>query len=151
GDRPAPITKLSSSEQLPGVAARRKLDPRRLIGLVRGDLDWIVMKCLEKERGRRYQTANMLALDVQRYLADEPVLAGPPGKGYRVRKFLRRNRGPVAAAALVLLALLAGMVGTTWGLLEARRQRDAAEAARNDEAAQRLQAVAQKDRAEKAE
>jgi non-specific serine/threonine protein kinase/serine/threonine-protein kinase len=126
---PRPSTKLSGSEQLPDVAARRRLEPRRLVGLIRGDLDWIVMKCLEKERGRRYQTANAVAMDVQRYLADEPVLAGPPGRGYRLRKFLKRNRGPVAAAALVLVALVAGMVGTTWGLLEARRQRDAAEKA----------------------
>jgi tetratricopeptide (TPR) repeat protein len=124
---PRPSTKLSSSAELPNLAAQRKLEPRRLTRLVHGDLDWIVMKCLEKDRGRRYETANGLALDVQRYLADEPVLAGPPGAGYRLRKFLRRHRGPVLAAALVLLALLVGMVGTSWGLVEARRQRDAAE------------------------
>jgi non-specific serine/threonine protein kinase/serine/threonine-protein kinase len=141
---PRPSTKLSGSERLPDVAARRKVEPRRLIGLIRGDLDWIVMKCLEKERGRRYQTANALAMDLQRYLADEPVLAGPPGRGYRLRKFLKRNRGPVAAAALVLVALIAGVVGTTWGLLEAQKQRDAAEKA---EALAREEAAA----AEKAE
>jgi serine/threonine protein kinase/tetratricopeptide (TPR) repeat protein len=137
---PRPSTRLSSSEELPSLAAKRKLEPKRLTRLVHGDLDWIVMKCLEKERGRRYETANGLALDVQRYLADEPVLAGPPSAGYRLRKFVRRNKRAVGMSALVLLALLAGMVGTSWGLVEAWRQRDAAEAARNDEAEQRQKA-----------
>src|SRR5262249_44131457 len=137
---PKPSTKLSSSEELPSIAAKRKLEPRRLTRLVHGDLDWIVMKCLEKERGRRYESANALALDLQRYLAAEPVLAGRRGMGYRLRKFLRRNKGPAAASAVVLLALVSGMVGTTWGLVEARRQRDVAEAAHRDEADQRRRA-----------
>src|SRR5437660_10849211 len=76
---PKPSTRLSSSEELPAIAARRKLEPHKLTRLVRGELDWVVMKALEKDRGRRYETANGLARDVQRYLADEPVLAGPPG------------------------------------------------------------------------
>src|SRR5262249_20471387 len=80
---PKPSTKLSSSEELPTIAAKRKLAPAKLTKLVRGDLDWIVMKCLEKERARRYETANGLAMDVQRYLADEPVLASPPSASYR--------------------------------------------------------------------
>jgi serine/threonine protein kinase len=92
---PRPSTKLSSSEELPSIAANRKLEPARLTKLVQGELDWIAMKCLEKERGRRYETANGLAMDIQRYLADEPVLPGPPGNlgecihavtmGYRTR------------------------------------------------------------------
>lgn len=122
-------TKLSSSDELPSIAAVRKLEPKQLTKMVHGELDWIVMKCLEKERHRRYETANALALDLDRYLADEPVLAGPPSAGYRFRKFARRNRGPVLAACLVLLALMGGIVGTTLGLIEARRQRDKAEAA----------------------
>jgi tetratricopeptide (TPR) repeat protein/tRNA A-37 threonylcarbamoyl transferase component Bud32 len=134
---PKPSTKLSGSDELPSIAARRKLEPAKLTRLVRGELDWVVMKALEKDRGRRYETANGLAMDVQRYLADEPVLAGPPGAAYRVRKFLRRHRGPVVMSALVLLALVAGMVGTTWGLVEARRQRDEADKAHADEADQR--------------
>jgi serine/threonine protein kinase len=137
---PKPSTKLSGSEGLPAIAAQRKLEPAKLMRLVQGDLDWIVMKALEKDRGRRYETANGLALDLQRYLADEPVLAGPPGLAYRLRKFVRRNRGPVAASAVLLLALVGGMVGTTWGLVEAQRQRDAAEAARNDAAMQHQKA-----------
>ena len=76
---------------------------------MRGELDWIVMKCLEKDRTRRYETANGLARDVQRYLADEPVEARPPSAGYRVRKFVRRNRGRVLAAGLLFLVLVAGV------------------------------------------
>jgi serine/threonine protein kinase len=93
------------------------------------ELDWIVMKCLEKARDRRYETPNALAMDLERYLADEPVLAGPPSTGYRLRKYLRRNRGPVLAASLVLLALVVGIVGTTVGLVRAVQARRA-EAAR---------------------
>jgi serine/threonine protein kinase/predicted Zn-dependent protease len=123
---PKPSTKLSSSDELPGIAAKRKLEPKRLTRLIQGDLDWIIMKCLEKERGRRYETANGLALDVLRYLHEEPVLAGPPRASYRLRKFLRRNRHGVIAAGILLVTLLAGLTGTTWGLLEARWQRDRA-------------------------
>jgi serine/threonine protein kinase len=90
------------------------------------DLDWITMKALEKDRGRRYETANDLALDLQRHLHDEPVLAGPPGAGYRLRKFLRRNKGPAVAAALVFLALVGGIVGTTIGLVRALRAESSA-------------------------
>lgn len=116
-----PSTKLSSSEQLPSIAAKRKLEPQRLCKLVTGELDWIVMKALEKDRGRRYETANGFAMDIQRYLADEPVLAGPPSAAYRMRKFVRRHQGSVLAAAVMLLALVSGITGTTWGLVEARR------------------------------
>src|SRR5262249_21150348 len=100
-------------------AASRGVDPRRLRGLVRGELDWIVMRCLEKDRDRRYETANGLARDVERYLNDEPVQARAPSAGYRLRKFVLRHRGPVLAAALVLLALVGGVIGTTWGMIRA--------------------------------
>ncbi len=118
---PRPSNRLSGCETLPNVAARRNLEPARLPRLVRGELDWIVMKCLEKDRSRRYETASALALDLQRYLAGEPVQAAPPSAAYRVRKFVRKNRGPAAAAAVVFLALLAGIVGTTIGLARAQR------------------------------
>ncbi len=147
-DPPKPSTRISTSATLLAIAANRKLEPKRLTSLVAGDLDWIVMKCLRKERVRRYDTANGLALDIQRYLADEPVEASPPSAGYRMRKFVRRNRGPVLASLLVLLAVLGGIVGTTWGLFEAQRQRDHAEQARQDEAEQRRAAVVERDRAE---
>ena len=81
------------------------------------------MKALEKDRSRRYETANGFAMDVQRYLADEPVQACPPSAGYRLRKFVRRNKGPVLAASLVVLALVAGIVGTTWGMIRAEQAR----------------------------
>jgi serine/threonine protein kinase/tetratricopeptide (TPR) repeat protein len=118
---PRPSTRLSSAEELPSISAQRHTEPAKLTRLVRGELDWIVMKALEKDRNRRYETANGFAMDVQRYLADEPVLACSPSAAYRVRKFVRRHRGPVLAAALVALALVGGMVGTTIGLLRAQQ------------------------------
>src|SRR5262249_52425959 len=93
--------------------------------LVRGELDWIVMKALEKARSRRYETAAGFGADVQRLLNDEPVLACPPSTGYRLRKFLRRNKRPVLAASLVLAVLVAGIIGTTWGLILAEQARQA--------------------------
>ena len=98
-----PSTRLSTDESLPSLAAMRHTEPKRLIALLRGELDWVVMKCLEKSRERRYETVNGLARDIQRYLADEPVEARPPSTGYRLSKFLQRNKGPVLAASLVLL------------------------------------------------
>jgi serine/threonine protein kinase/tetratricopeptide (TPR) repeat protein len=133
---PRPSTRLAGSGELAALADRRRLPPRKLTTVVRGELDWIAMKCLEKDRTRRYETASGLALDVQRYLADEPVLAGPPSTAYRLRKFLRRHRVPVLAGAALVLALVAGIVGTTWGLVraldaeaDATGQRDRAEGA----------------------
>jgi serine/threonine protein kinase/WD40 repeat protein len=114
-----PSTKLSTAEGLPALAANRGMEPARLTRLVRGELDWIVMKALEKDRNRRYETANGFAMDVHRYLADEAVQACPPSAGYRLRKFVRRNKGPVLAVSLVVLALVGGIVGTTWGLIRA--------------------------------
>jgi serine/threonine protein kinase len=117
---PRPSTRLSDSkESLPAISAQRQSEPAQLTKLVRGELDWIVMKALEKDRNRRYETANAFALDVQRYLADEPVQACPPSAGYRLRKFVRRNKGPVLAAGIVVFLLVAGIVGTTTGLLRA--------------------------------
>jgi serine/threonine protein kinase/WD40 repeat protein len=122
-----PSAKLSTAEGLPTLAANRGTEPAKLTRLLRGELDWIVMKALEKDRTRRYQTANSFAADVQRYLADEPVLACPPSVGYRFRKFARRNKRPVLAVSLVVLALVGGIVGTTWGMLRATDARAAAE------------------------
>ncbi len=94
-----PSAKLSTAEGLPTLAANRGTEPAKLTRLVRGELDWIVMRALEKDRNRRYETAIGLSRDVERYLADEPVAAGPPSPWYRFRKFARRNRGRVAVAA----------------------------------------------------
>ena len=104
-----PSTRLSTDASLPSTAALRQTEPRKLMALLRGELDWVVMKCLEKHRERRYETANALARDVQRYLADEAVEARPPSAGYRLGKFLHRNKGPLLAALLVLLAVLGGL------------------------------------------
>jgi eukaryotic-like serine/threonine-protein kinase len=120
---PTLSNRLSTTEGLPGIAANRGLEPAKLKKLVRGELDWIVMKALEKDRNRRYDTANGFAADVQRYLHDEPVLACPPSAGYRLRKFARRNRGPVLATSLVVLALVGGSVGTSWQAVRANRER----------------------------
>jgi serine/threonine protein kinase/WD40 repeat protein len=116
---PRPSTRLSSTEELPSVAAQRHIEPAKLTKLVRGELDWIVMKALEKDRNRRYETANGFAMDVQHYLADEPVAACPPSAGYRLRKYVQRHKVPVLAGSSVLLALVVGIIGTTWGLIRA--------------------------------
>jgi serine/threonine protein kinase/tetratricopeptide (TPR) repeat protein len=109
-----PSAKLSTAEGLPSLAANRRTKPAKLTRLVRGELDWIVMKALEKDRGRRYETANGFAGDVQRYLADEPVLACPPSAAYRLRKFVRRNKGRLAVAACLFLALTLTAAGIGW-------------------------------------
>jgi serine/threonine protein kinase len=112
---PKPSTRLSDSgEALPSIAAARRTEPAKLSRLVRGELDWIVMKALDKDRGRRYETANGFARDVQRYLADEPVEACPPGTGYRLRKFARKHQRAVTTAAAFAALLIAGVVVSSW-------------------------------------
>jgi serine/threonine protein kinase/tetratricopeptide (TPR) repeat protein len=123
-DPPSPSRRLSATAELPGIAARRGTEPSRLGRLVKGDLDWIVMKALEKDRDRRYGTANSLAMDLQRYLADQPVEARPPSTSYRLRKFARRNKGPLAASAALTLSLIAG-VGSVIAV-QAKADRDRA-------------------------
>lgn len=122
-DPPRPSTRLSSADNLPSIAASRAIEPGELMRWVRGDIDWIVMKALEKDRDRRYDSPNELAADIQRFLTHEPVVARPPSRSYRVRKFIRKYRGTVLATSLILFALLAGLVGTAWGLFEANKQR----------------------------
>ncbi len=106
-DAVRPSTRLSTVEELPSIAAKRGMEPKKLSGLVRGELDWIVMKTLEKDRNRRYETPKDFAADVQRYLADEPVLACPPSALYRFRKFARRNKPGLITASLAVVALMA--------------------------------------------
>src|SRR5712692_5296489 len=104
---PKPSTRMSTLGQAAtSISTQRQSDPKRLGQLFRGELDWIVMKCLEKNRNRRYETASALAADVQRYLHDEPVQACPPSVGYRFRKFARRNKVGLATAGLVLFFIL---------------------------------------------
>jgi serine/threonine protein kinase len=133
---PKPSTRLSESkDSLPSISAQRQTEPARLTKLVRGELDWIVMKALEKDRNRRYETANGFAMDVQRYLADEPVQACPPTARYRFRKFARRNKAALATAIAVALVVLLAVVGFAVGSLllwrekeRTGRERDRAEA-----------------------
>jgi serine/threonine protein kinase/WD40 repeat protein len=140
---PKPSTRLSSSDTLPAIAAARQTEPAKLARLTRGELDWIVMKTLEKDRNRRYETASAFAADVQRYLNDEPVLACPPTLGYKVRKIVRRHRSAVLAISLVVLALVGGIIGTTWGMLSATD----AQAYAVNEAKQKDDALADKEAA----
>ncbi len=127
-DEPSkPSTKLSSSEALPTLSANRGTEPAKLTKLVRGELDWIVMKALEKDRNRRYETANGFAMDLQRYLADEAVLACPPSVGYRLRKFARKNRKWLATAALFGLVLVAATAVSAWQAIRATVAEQAAE------------------------
>jgi serine/threonine protein kinase/tetratricopeptide (TPR) repeat protein len=149
---PRPSTRLSESKDaLPSISAQRHTEPEKLTKLVRGELDWIVMKCLEKDRSRRYETVSAFAADVQRYLSDEPVQACPPSARYRLRKFARRNRGPLLAALAVAGLLVLGTVGTSVGLVRALEAEGVAGAAAAAEAEQRKAAETQRDRAIAAE
>ncbi len=151
-DPPRPSTRLSdSTESLPSISALRQTEPAKLTRLVRGELDWIVMKAMEKDRNRRYETASGFARDLQRYLHDEPVEARPASAGYRLRKFLKRHKAPAIAAGLVLMALLIGVAGTTFGLIRAEVQRKNAERARKAETKERERAESQRDKAVAAE
>jgi hypothetical protein len=117
------------TDQLAAISSNRGVEPKKLSGLVKGELDWIVMKALEKDRGRRYETASALADDIGRFLDHQPVLATPPSAGYKLRKFVRRNRGTVIAGGVIGATLLiAAGVSLAFGLGEAR-QRKAAESA----------------------
>jgi serine/threonine protein kinase len=111
---PRPSTRLAQSTQtLASVAAQRHTEPAKLTRLIRGELDWIVMKCLEKDRNRRYETPGALSQDIERYLHDEPVEACPPSAMYRFRKFIRRNKVAIALSAVICVALIAVTVACT--------------------------------------
>jgi serine/threonine protein kinase/tetratricopeptide (TPR) repeat protein len=137
---PKPSTRLSSSDELPSIAATRKLEPKSLTKLMAGELDWIVMKCLEKDPGRRYETANGLAMELQRYLADEPVLAGPPSARYRLRKFARKHRRAITVAAAFALLLAFGSAVSIWQAVRATVAERAASAERDKVKAQKERA-----------
>ena len=157
-DPQLPSVKLSSSKMRATIAALRNTEPKSLGKLLRSDLDWIVMKTLEKDRVRRYDSAGGLARDIDRFLANEAVEACPPSTSYKLRKFLRRNRASAFAAGLFLLTLVAGIVGTSIGLYRAEVARKIAEAAQKAEAERaegerlaKLEALKQKQIAEQAE
>ncbi len=144
-----PSTRLSSSDARPSLAAARRSDPSRLARSIRGDLDWIALKCLEKDRNRRYETANQLAMEIKRYLADEPVFAGPPNAAYLIRKFIRRNKRQVIAASSILLALIAGLIVSLWQMNRAILAEKQAVVSRDNESKERQRADEQRDLANK--
>ena len=118
-----PSTRLATLQgvELTTAAKRRSTDAPKLVHQLKGDLDWIIMKCLEKDRTRRYDTATGLAIDLKRYLSNEPVLARPPSTAYRIQKAVRRHKLGFAAAATVSLALLIGVSVSTTQAIRARR------------------------------
>src|SRR5579883_932431 len=149
---PRPSTRLSESkDSLPSIAAHRHTEPARLTREVRGELDWIVMKCLEKDRTRRYETANALARDVERYLADEPVEACPPSRSYRLGKFARKYRAMLTTVAAFVLLLVVGVAVSAWLAVRATQAEATTRQERDDKEEARQQAVAEQQRAEKAE
>jgi serine/threonine protein kinase/tetratricopeptide (TPR) repeat protein len=114
-ESPKPSTRLSTlGEAIKSVAQRRNTDPRRLGQFVRGDMDWIVMKALDKDRSRRYESANGFANDVERFLTDEPVAARAPSTGYRFTKFIRRNKVAVITGSVFIVSILIGLTGFIW-------------------------------------
>ncbi len=150
-DPPRPSMALAALDpaELKAVAERRRTEPARLIATVRGDLDWIVMRALEKDRTRRYDTANGLAVDVRRHLSNEPIVARPPARFYLLGKLVRRHTAWFAAGAAVFLALVAGLGASTWMYFKARNAerhqaelRGVAEQALTNEAALRQEAEA---------
>jgi serine/threonine protein kinase/tetratricopeptide (TPR) repeat protein len=143
---PKPSTRLSTLQiaALSTIAERRGLEPKKLGLELRGELDWIVMKALEKDRDRRYETASTFAADIERYLHDEPVEACPPSPGYRVRKFVHRNRRALITTGVITIALVAATVVSAWQAVLAREAQRQAEA-------DRTQAETDRDRAKAAE
>ena len=149
---PKPSTRLNGSgERLASIAAQRGTEPRRLTRSVRGDLDWIVMKALEKDRSRRYETANGFARDIERFLDGDPVEACPPSTVYRVRKFVRKHRAALVTAGTFLAMLVAMSIVSTWQAIRATTaERRANEAALRAIAAEK-ETGSERDRARRAE
>ncbi len=137
-----PSTRLATlgADQLTTTARRRSADTSKLLHQLKGDLDWIVMKCLEKDRQRRYETANGLAADLKRHLINEPVLARPPSAGYKFQKAFRRNKSVFIAATAVATALVLGIAASAWQTLAARKAQRETETARAGEQRQRIEA-----------
>lgn len=148
-DPPRPSSRLSSSshEVNSAVSDLCRLHPARLQQLLRGELDWVVMKALEKDRARRYQTAQDLAQDLSNYLTGQTVTARPPSTWYQVQKFANRNRGLVAAMLTIGVALLAGIAGTTYGLIRANQKTKLAEVKTGEAEDEREKAKASEQRA----
>jgi len=141
-DPPKPSTRLQTmGGRLAEIARCRHAEPATLSRLIRGDLDWITMKCLEKDRQRRYETVNGLARDIERHLTNNPVVARPPSRVYRVQKWVRRNKLVFSAVALIFLVLVLGIVVSTWQAVRATR-------AEREQGLLKLNAVAEKNKAQ---
>ncbi len=137
--RPSTRFATLQGEELTTTAKRRSTDTSKLVHLLRGDLDWIVMKCLEKDRTRRYETANGLAADLKRHLNNETVVARPPSSAYRFQKLVRRNKVAFAAGVAIAIALLLGIIVSTWQAVRATRAKRDALAAQAQESVQRAE------------
>jgi len=122
-----PSTRISTDESLPSLAALRRTEPRKLVALLRGDLDWIVLKCLEKSRERRYGTANQLAQDVNNYLNSDPVVARPPTTSYRFRKFAAKHRSFLISLTSVAALLVTATCVSLWFAFDSREARQQAD------------------------
>jgi serine/threonine protein kinase len=147
--KPSTILTTLQNEELTATAKHRQAEPPKLISQLRGDVDWIVMKALEKDRKRRYETANALAMDIQRFRNSEPVLACPPSRTYRLQKMVRRNKVVFASGAAVTLVLICGLAVSTWMFLREREARKRAVDAEREQAT--LRAIAERGRQTEAE
>ncbi len=148
--RPSARVKTMGGAELTTAAKRRHTEPAKLPSALRGDLDWIVMKCLEKDRQRRYDTANGLALDLQRHLHNEVVVARPPTAGYLLSKLVRRHKVAFAAGAVIVAALVVAIAGTTYGLFRANRAAESERLAKQEAQAKTVEVTEQKRLAEEA-
>ena len=128
-EAPKPSSRLSNAGSMPGIAANRNIDPTKLSKLLQGDLDWVVLKALEKDRNRRYETANGFAADIQRHISNEPVVARPPSTLYRFQKAWQRNRLAFAASTAIVASLVIGIAASVWQAVRADREATRAVAA----------------------
>jgi len=138
--RPSAIVTTMQGRALVQLAHSRHSEPLKLISQLRGDLDWIVLRALEKNRTRRYETANGLAMDIQRFLDNEPIVARPPSRVYRLKKLIRRNRVTFIAGTMVMVVLIGGLAVSTWLMFKEREARQRAEAAEQQETVLRNEA-----------
>ena len=148
---PRPSARVSTlqSEALSTTSQRRSIDPRRISATLHGELDWIVMKSLEKDRGRRYESASAFATDIRRYLTDEPVLACPPSTMYRFHKFARKQRAALATAVALAASLILGTTASAWQAVRATTAEAQANANATQAQEKAREATAQRDEAQK--
>jgi serine/threonine protein kinase/WD40 repeat protein len=147
--KPHVLADAATPTTLSDLAKARSISSEALIKTVRGELDWLVMKALEKDRTRRYETPNQLSDDIARYLEGHPIVAAPPSSTYRMKKFIRKHRAPVLAAAAVLTLMTAGILGTSWGLVREKAAKEEATQQAKIADQERARAEAEKAEAQK--